>query len=89
MHRLLIGALALGILAGPALAAGLPEKAESRVYWKDNDFVMERESPLAAVPMTEDYSDNFAGGFYSDKVTAQPLYVVPDTVNPSLHLKNR
>ncbi|HKQ95793.1 MAG TPA: hypothetical protein VJS40_09330 [Aestuariivirgaceae bacterium] len=88
MHKLLIGALALGVLAGPALAAGLPEKAESRVYWKGNEFIMERESPLAAVP-AEDYSDNFAGGFYSNKVTAQPLYVVPSTVNPSLHLKNR
>jgi hypothetical protein len=89
MNKLLIGALALGVLAGPALAAGLPEKAESRVYWKGSQFVMERESPLAAVPTTEDYSDNFAGGFYSDKVMAQPRYVAPGTVNPSLHLKNR
>lgn len=89
MHKLLIGALALGVLAGPALAAGLPEKAESRVYWKDSQNLMEQEAPLATIQHTDDYSDNFAGGFYSDEVTAQPLYLDPGSVNPTVHLKNR
>ena len=90
MNKILMAGLALGLLTGSAAAAGFPEKAESRVYWKDGQmsYVEPGTAPLAVVPAPE-HDPNFAGGFYNDKVAAEPLYVVPDTVGPSIHLKNR
>jgi hypothetical protein len=88
MHKILMAGLALGLFAGSAAAAGFPEKAESRIYWKDTQmsFVEPGTAPLAVAPSLD---PNFAGGFYGGKVAVDPLYVVPDTDVPSIHLKNR
>lgn len=85
MKKLLIAAIALGVIAGPAAAAAFPEKASSRVYWKPNQFIVsERTAPLA-IQGTE---DNFTGGYYNHGVTPEPATGFSHE-NPPLHLPNR